>query len=55
LAGPSSLVISQLHTRLGASATSSGFTVGGWVAWRRRSATSPAARKTRYMVAIEAR
>ena len=48
-------MISQDHTRLGASATSSGFTVGGWVACRRRSVASPVARKTRYMVAIEAR
>ncbi len=55
MAGPSSFVLSQLHTRLGAPATSSGFTCAGWVACRRRSATSPAACKTRYIVAAEAR
>ena len=46
-AGPRSLVISHDHTTFGAVATSSGFTVGGWVACRRRSRTSPALRSRR--------
>ena len=32
--------MSQLHTTSGRSATSSGLTLAGWVAWRRRSRTS---------------
>jgi hypothetical protein len=44
--GPCSLVMSQLHTWLGAVAASSGLTVGGWVACRRRSRVSPAWRNT---------
>lgn len=39
--------ISQLHTWLGAKATSSGLTVAGWVAWRRRCRLSPAWRSSR--------
>ncbi len=55
MVGLCSLVMSQLHTRLGASATSSGLTVAGWVACRRRSPTSSWACSSRYIVAIEAR
>ena len=36
-------------------ATSSGIVRRGWVAWRRRSETSPLARKRRYMVDCEAK
>lgn len=37
LAGPRSLVMSQVHTCDGPSARSSGFTFAAWVAYRRRS------------------
>ena len=40
---------------LGAVATSSGFTVAEWVAWRRRSPTSPCSRSTRYIIDTDAR
>src|SRR5262252_6860211 len=43
------------HTWFGPSATSSGLTVAGWVAWRRRSRTSPSARSRRYMGGTEPR
>src|ERR1019366_3337920 len=39
--------MSQLQHTLGPSATSSGFTFAGWVAWARRSFTSPLARRIR--------
>ena len=47
--------MSQLQHWLGAVATSSGFWAAGWVAWRRRSRTSPLARSNLYMVATLAR
>jgi hypothetical protein len=40
---------------LGLVASSSGFFAAGWVAWRRRSRTSPALRKIRYIVDVDAR
>ena len=39
--------MSQLHTTSGCRATSSGFTLAGWVAWRRRSRTSLLDRRMR--------
>ena len=47
--------MSQLQTWFGASASSSGLTLAGWVAWRRRSRTSPSARSRRSMVGTEQR
>ena len=44
---PHGASISQLHTWFGSNATSSGFTVAGWVACRRRSRLSPAWRSSR--------
>ena len=43
------------YTWFGRVARSSGFTRAGWVAWRRRSPTSPCSRSTRYIVDTEAR
>jgi hypothetical protein len=51
--GPFGAVIPHDHSLLGPWATSSGRTRGGWVAWRRRSRTCPAARAIRYIVEIE--
>ena len=47
--------MSQDHTAFGLVASSSGLAAGGWVAWRRRSLTSPSARRMRYMVEVDAR
>nr|WP_247204162.1 hypothetical protein [Streptomyces sp. AgN23] len=42
--------MSHDQTCEGPSATSSGLTLAGWVAWRRRSPFCPAARRIRYIV-----
>ncbi|WP_406429009.1 transposase [Streptomyces sp. NBC_00147] len=55
MSGPFSFVMSQLQTRFGPSATSSGTVRGGWTAWRRRSRTSPCRRRSRYIVDSEHR
>src|SRR6266540_4339396 len=49
------LVMSHDQHWFGFVATSSGLTRAGWVAWRRRSLTSPWARRMRYMLDTDAR
>jgi hypothetical protein len=47
--------MSQLWISFGLVASSSGLLAAGWVACRRRSRTSPSARRMRYMVEVDAR